>query len=293
MERLFRSVADKGHVCVGLDTAIEHLPPELGSDAGAVLDFNKALVDATCDVAACFKVQIAYYEELGLAGLSVYAETLAYIRKRGHLVIADIKRGDIADTAERYARAHFHGEFQADFVTLSPYLGMDSLEPWIRTAEGKGAFVLMRTSNKGMRDFQCLKVDSGGEARPLYRAVGDRLAELAKQARLAGQPGDSGYGPFGAVVGCTEREEAAEIRRAYPDLFFLIPGYGAQGGGAADAALLLREGNGGVVNASRSILTAWKGKTSPAGLSPLAFAAEAAREEALKMRDAIRGAVAG
>jgi orotidine-5'-phosphate decarboxylase len=252
------------------------------------------------DLAACFKVQIAYYEELGLAGLGAYAETLRYIRGRGGLVIADIKRGDIADTAARYARAHFEGDFEADFVTLSPYMGMDSIEPWLAYADrrGKGAFVLMRTSNKGMRDFEYLELDmgeTGHRNRRVYDAVGARLSALAKTRQ-----GAHGYGAFGAVVGCTERDEAALIRERYGGLFFLIPGYGAQGGAADDAALLLRDGNGGVVNASRSILKAWTanlpraedGEIEAAVLDRAdnAFAAEAARRAAALMRDAIREA---
>jgi len=294
IDKLFEAVAAKGHVCVGLDTAAEYVPPverrRAASDAEAVLVFNQALVDSTFDAAACYKVQIAYYEEMGIAGLSAYAKTLRYIREKGSLVIADIKRGDIADTASRYAKAHFAGDFEADFVTLSPYMGMDSIEPWLSYADsaGKGAFVLMRTSNKGMRDFEYLEI--APDKRRLYHAVGDKLAELA-----AAHSGIYGYGAFGAVVGCTEREEAAEIRKKYSNLFFLIPGYGAQGGAADDAALLLREGNGGVVNASRSILKAWSAELKDSGGDEAAannlFAAEAARRAALAMRDAIRAAV--
>ncbi|GHV77712.1 orotidine 5'-phosphate decarboxylase [Spirochaetia bacterium] len=290
MDRLYEAVEAKGHVCVGLDTAVEYIPPvELRrgvTPAAAVLAYNRALIDATLDVAACYKVQIAYYEELGLAGLEAYAGTLAYIRERGALVIADIKRGDIADTAARYAKAHFDGDFEADFVTLSPYMGMDSIEPWLSWAKtaGKGAFVLMRTSNPGMRDFEYRELVSGGR---LYDIVGDRLSELA-----AAHSGRHGYGAFGAVVGCTEREEAAAIREKYSGLFFLIPGYGAQGGAADDAAGLLRNGNGGVVNASRSILRAWMsgGEARETGADNR-VAAEAARHAAAVMRDAIREAV--
>jgi orotidine-5'-phosphate decarboxylase len=288
MDKLYEAVAAKGPVCVGLDTAAEYVPPaerrRADSDAEAVLGFNKAIAAAAGDIAACFKVQIAYYEELGVAGLAAYAETLKFIRGRGGLVIADIKRGDIADTAARYAKAHFEGEFEADFVTLSPYMGMDSLEPWLSYArnKGKGAFVLMRTSNKGMRDFEYQELAGGGR---LYDAVGDRLAELA-----AAYPGAYGYGAFGAVAGCTERDEAAAIREKRRNLFFLIPGYGAQGGAADDAALLLREGNGGVVNASRSILKAWTAGSRASGADN-GSAAEAARQAALDMRDALRAAM--
>jgi len=294
IDKLFEAVDANGHVCVGLDTAAEYVPPvsrrQSSSDAEAVLAFNKALVDSTFDVCACYKVQIAYYEEMGLEGLGAYAKTLRYIREKGGLVIADIKRGDIADTCLRYAKAHFCGDFEADFVTLSPYMGMDSIEPWLSYAEntGKGAFVLMRTSNKGMRDFEYLEIETGKKR--VYHAVGDKLSGLA-----AAHCGKYGYGAFGAVVGCTERDEAAEIRKNYSNLFFLIPGYGAQGGAADDAALLLREGNGGVVNASRSILKAWEAELKKTGgdMSAAAnsFAAEAARRAAVEMSDAIRAAI--
>ena len=302
MDKLYETVSGRGHVCVGLDTAVDYIPLAGRASSGAetLLAYNRAIIDATTDIAACFKVQIAYYEALGRAGLETYAKTLAYIREKKCLVIADIKRGDIADTARYYARAHFEGDFEADFVTLSPYMGMDSIEPWIAHAEtkGKGAFVLMRTSNKGMRDFQYLEIKETNRpaADRLCHAVGDKLAALAGQ-----YCGSHGYGAFGAVVGADpksgdEREEAAALRRRYSNLFFLIPGYGAQGGAAEDAALLLRGGNGGVVNASRSILKAWTVKAEKAGQQETVtndFAAEAAREAAINMRDAIKKAIAG
>jgi orotidine-5'-phosphate decarboxylase len=294
MDRLWEAVEARGHVCVGLDTSADYIPPKerkrAASDAEAVLNFNRAIIDATLDAAACYKLQIACYEELGLAGLKTYSLTLRCLRERGALVIADIKRGDIADTARRYARAHFEGDFEADFVTLSPYMGMDSVEPWLEWADskGKGAFVLLRTSNKGMKDFQYLELkERAGEktGRRLYDAVGDRLSALA-----AARMGSHGYGAFGAVVGAEaksgpEREEAAAIRAERANLFVLIPGYGAQGGAAEDAALLLRDGNGGVVNASRSILKAWSPAPEDADN---AYAAGAARNAVLAMRDAIR-----
>jgi orotidine-5'-phosphate decarboxylase len=290
IDLLYESVAAKGHVCIGLDTSAEYLPPsktrkaDAYACAEAVLDFNRALIDATFDIAACYKVQIAYYEEMGIAGLCAYRDTLKYIRSKGCLVIADIKRGDIADTAKRYAKAHFSGDFEADFVTLSPYMGMDTIAPWLKEAEakGKGAFVLMRTSNPGMRDFEYQPLANG---KRLYHEVGDRVAELA-----ANSMGKNGYSLFGAVVGCTEKEEAAEIRERYTTLFFLIPGYGAQGGAAENAALLLRGGNGGVVNASRSIITAWQ-QEDGAENADNSFAALAARRAAVKMRDEILNAL--
>jgi orotidine-5'-phosphate decarboxylase len=305
MDKLFEAVAKKGHVCVGLDTTIDYVPEKehRSSAAEAVLAYNKAIIESTIDIAACFKIQIACYEEMGISGLQSYAETLKYLCGKGALVIADIKRGDIADTASRYAKAHFEGDFEADFVTLTPYLGMDSIEPWLEWADkkGKGAFVLMRTSNRGRNDFECLELNPANNKRPdrgrqyrLYDAVGEKLSCLAT-AHL----GKHGYGAFGAVVGAdpqteAEREEAAAIRAAYPNLFFLIPGYGAQGGSASGAAYLLKEGNGGVVNASRSILKAWLAKTARDGVDPAsadnAYAANAGRQAVLEMRDALRKA---
>jgi orotidine-5'-phosphate decarboxylase len=290
IDALFENVKAKGHVCIGLDTAASCLPEkalkEFSSEAQAVLAYNKLIVDETLDIAACYKAQIAYYEEMGIEGLKTYSETLKYIRSRECLVIADIKRGDIADTAKRYAKAHYSGDFESDFVTLNPFMGMDSVEPWLNEARlfGKGAFVLMMTSNAGMRDFEYQKLENG---RRLYDEVGDNLSSLAARYRA-----DCGYGLFGAVVGCTETEEAALIRKNYPDLFFLIPGYGVQGGGAKDAAVLLNEGNGGVVNASRSIITSWRDEIS-AGKQDvdLVFCARCARKTAVKMRDEIKAAV--
>jgi len=291
IDKLYQAVVDRGHVCVGLDTDIKYVPTNTGiAPADAITYYNKALVDATLDVAACYKVQIACYEALGLSGLRAYAETLEYIRKNGGLVIADIKRGDIGNTAEYYAKGHFEGDFKADFVTLSPYMGMDSIIPWAKVAaeQSKGAFVLLRTTNEGRKDFQDQKLQSDA---PLYTVVGEKLSQLAEQYM-----GENGYGMFGAVVGCTDSKEATEVRTKYPNLFFLIPGYGAQGGAADDAAKLLRDGNGGVVNASRSILTAWQKAAEKDGIPKdtikNAWASEMARKEAISMRDAIRAACA-
>ncbi|MDR0526568.1 MAG: orotidine-5'-phosphate decarboxylase [Spirochaetaceae bacterium] len=291
IERLFDAVKRSGPVCVGLDTAPDYIPPKaaLEQAAASVLRFNEALIEATVDVSACYKIQIAYYEALGREGMDVYAKTLAYARARGGICIADIKRGDISDTAVQYAKAHFSGDFEADIVTLNPYMGMDSIEPWFTEAErrNKGAFVLLRTSNKGFVDFEGQKTANGA---CVYDLVGEKLLELAQRSS-----GNSGYGIFGAVVGAeaksaAEREEARMLRLKYSKLFFLIPGYGAQGGGAAEAALLLTEQkNGGVINASRSILKAWQNLET--GIeTTLENAAQAARAAVIQMRDSIKSA---
>ena len=282
IDKLYERVEERGVVCLGLDTALDYLPSHVlegRTVSQALFHFNKEIIDATLDVVACFKVQIAYYEALGIEGLIAYKNTLEYLREKDALIIADIKRGDIAATASQYAKAHFTGEFEADFITLSPYMGMDSIEPYLPyMKEGKkGVFVLIRTSNKGAEDFENLDLVDG---RKLFNSVGDKLTEMGQQVK-----GKYGYTQIGGVIGCTHVEEGKEIRSRYNDMFFLIPGYGAQGGKAEDVALYLNNGNGGVVNSSRGILLAYKKENRE-----LEFAA-CAREEAIKMRDEIRRAV--
>ncbi|MDV4151712.1 orotidine-5'-phosphate decarboxylase [Clostridium sp. AL.422] len=283
MDKLYNRVKERGVVCVGLDTAIEYIPSHLfegRSEVEALVEFNKQIIDATIDVAACFKVQIAYYEALGLKGMLAYKETLDYLREKDAIIIADIKRGDIAATAKQYAKAHFEGDFEADFITLSPYMGMDSIEPYIPYLEkgNKGVFSLVRTSNPGAGDIEMLKTTDG---RDVYKVVGDKLLELGNEIS-----GDCGYSSIGGVIGCTHVEEGIEIRKRFKNMFFLIPGYGAQGGKAEDVALYLNDGNGGVVNSSRAILLAYKKQKG----REKEFAI-CAREEAIRMRDEIRTAV--
>ena len=279
MDKLYEAVAARGPVCVGLDTDFSYLPEGFAKaelTAGEnIVRFNKAVVDATKDVAGCFKVQIAYYESLGLDGIRAYKETLDYVKAAGMPVIADIKRGDIAKTAEMYAKAHFEGDFEADFITLAPYMGLDSISPYLPYAEkqGKGMFVLCRTSNGGAKDFEYEKLADG---RHVYDMVGDKLHELGGECM-----GEKGYSSLGLVIGGTHIEEAAEIRARYEDSFFLIPGYGAQGGTADDIARYLdKHSNGGVVNSSRAVLLAYKKQPG------VAFD-EAARNECIKMKEAI------
>jgi len=258
MKRLQASCNEKGPLCIGLDTDPSYLPPHIlqsfESPAKAVLAYNRALIDATAEFAGCYKVQIAYYEAMGIEGLQVYSETLKAIRAANIPVIADIKRGDIADTAKAYARAHFTGDFEADIVTINPYMGFDTLEPFLEYVEsaGKGAFVLLRTSNPGMKDLEWLKVCETGDR--LFHSVGSALSGISERFS---KNDEHSCAPFGAVVGCTEEHDAREIRDRYPDIFFLIPGYGAQGGAAKIAATLLDHA-GGTVNSSRGILLAWK-----------------------------------
>ena len=284
VDKLYKRVEDRGVVCLGLDTAIEYVPEHIRNNRSieeALFQFNKEIIDATLDVVSCFKVQIAYYEALGIEGLLAYKRTLKYLREKDAIVIADIKRGDIAATASQYAKAHFTGDFEADFITLSPYMGMDSIEPYMPYMESgdKGVFVLVRTSNQGAEDFEMVDTESQGK---VYNVVGDKITALGEKVK-----GECGYSAIGGVIGCTHVEEGKEIRKRYENMFFLIPGYGAQGGKAEDVALYLREGNGGVVNSSRGILLAYKKENRPEEF------ALCAREEAIRMRDEINSAIRG
>ena len=284
VDKLYKRVEDRGVVCLGLDTAIEYIPEHIRNNRSieeALFQFNKEIIDATLDVVSCFKVQIAYYEALGIEGLLAYKRTLKYLREKDAIVIADIKRGDIAATASQYAKAHFTGDFEADFITLSPYMGMDSIEPYMPYMESgdKGVFVLVRTSNQGAEDFEMVDTESQGK---VYNVVGDKITALGQKVK-----GECGYSAIGGVIGCTHVEEGKEIRKRYENMFFLIPGYGAQGGKAEDVALYLRDGNGGVVNSSRGILLAYKKENRSEEF------ALCAREEAIRMRDEINSAIRG
>lgn len=284
MDRLYGQVADKGHVCLGLDTDYTYLPEDFAQDFSskgeAVLAFNKAIVDQTLDVAAVYKVQIAYYEAMGLEGLGAYSETLKYLRKKGALVIADVKRGDIAKTAEMYAQAHFTGDFEADIITVNPYMGMDTITPFFPYLEkGKGIFALVATSNPGAMDIEGIT----HEGKKVYEMVGEMLQKLGERFM-----GRCGYSAIGGVVGCTDPQATIGIRRALDKTFFLIPGYGAQGGTAQDMGRYLRDGNGGVVNSSRGVLLAYR-KDAFRGMR---FDG-AARAECIRMRDDIHSALKG
>lgn len=264
MQSLKTAAHQNGPLCVGLDTDPSYLPAQVvaqfASPEEAVLAYNKALICRMAEkkAASCFKVQIAYYEAQGLRGLEVYAKTLAEVKKVGLLSIADIKRGDIAATASAYAKAHFSGDFEADIITINPYMGFDTLKPFTEYCKkspagaSKGLFVLLRTSNPGMSDIEGKELKAGGR---VLDAVGSELLALSHDFTLMYET--QACSPVGAVVGCTEEKDALALRNAYKDIFFLIPGYGAQGGAARIAATLLLQ-SGGVVNSSRGILCAYK-----------------------------------
>jgi len=255
IDRLYEEIKKKSNVCVGLDSHLDYIPQAMKEKYGdldeIIFQFNKRIIDCTEDITAIYKPQIAFYEAYGIKGLIAYKKTLEYLRSINALSIGDIKRGDISSTADMYAKAHFEGDFETDFITINPYMGFDSITPYFKYLDGgnKGLFVLLRTSNPGAKDIEYLDVN--GES--LYYHVGDKLEELGKK-----YIGRSGYSLLGAVVGGTHVDEATEIRERYKNTFFLIPGYGAQGAKGQDVKLYLNEGNGGVVNSSRGIITAYK-----------------------------------
>ncbi|GAA0786833.1 orotidine-5'-phosphate decarboxylase [Hathewaya limosa] len=280
IDKLFKVVEEKGHVCLGLDTDVTYLPTgylkKFASISDAIFNFNKEIIDSTFDVVACYKVQIAYYEAYGIEGLKAYSKTLKYIREKNVISIADIKRGDIAKTAEMYAKAHFTGAFESDFITLNPYMGLDSIEPYLEYVKNKekGIFVLIRTSNRGAEDIEYIETK---ECSRVYKRVGEKIKNLGKEYL-----GTCGYSSIGGVMGCTHADEGIEMRKLLNDTFFLIPGYGAQGGGAKDVIPYLKNGNGGVVNSSRGILLAYRKKEN----GEKEFA-NCAREAAIAMKNAI------
>jgi orotidine-5'-phosphate decarboxylase len=264
IDRLYAQVEEKGPICVGLDPAEEVYPPgfleKFPSPAEAALRFCQEIVAATADLVVCYKVQIAHFEALGVEGLRAYRDLLRELRKEGIVVIGDVKRGDIASTAVHYAKAHFAGEFAADFITLNALFGVDALTPFLSYLEtGKHEiFVLVRTSNPSAAELQDLPV--GG--RPFYEHVAEKAAAWGERFR-----GSCGYSLIGAVVGA-QRDVLARLRARFSRLFFLVPGYGAQGGKAADVAPAFREGNGAVIVAARAVLGAHRGKAAAAERFP-------------------------
>ncbi len=264
---------------LGLDTDPGYLPeaPKPGGEGEAVFAFNKALMDALADIVPAIKVQVAYYEAMGVNGMAAFRETLAYGRKKGYIVIADCKRNDIGPTAKAYAKAYFENNtFPADFLTVNGYLGTDGIAPFLEYAPEHGIFALVKTSNPSSGELQDMKFEDG---RTLYEAMADKVSEWGKP-----YIGKRGYSAVGAVVGATYPEQGAALRKRLPHTFFLVPGYGAQGATGESLAGTMDEGGGGIlVNASRSLLLAYR-KPEHAGCN----FAEAARREAIIMREDLR-----
>ena len=285
----------KAPICVGLDPMLSYIPEHivarsfanfgetLEGAADAVWHYNKEIVDATYDLIPSVKPQIAMYEQFGIEGLKVYEKTVSYCQEKGLVVIGDIKRGDIGSTSSAYATAHLgrvkvgsnvFTPFHEDFSTVNPYLGTDGVKPFVDVCkeENKGIFVLVKTSNPSSGEFQDRLIDG----KPLYERVAEKVVEWG-EAHM----GDV-YSNVGAVVGATYPEMSAILRKLMPKTYFLVPGYGAQGGTAKDLQACFNEdGLGAIVNSSRGIIAAYK-QEKYAKFGPEHFA-DASRQAVLDM----------
>lgn len=263
-------------VCVGLDPQLSKLPEGLSKDADGVLMFGKGIIDAVSDVAAAVKPQMAFYEMLGWQGMKVFWELCGYAKSKGLIVVADGKRGDIGNTSEAYADAYLYEGSPIDFTTIHLYHGSDTIKPFLERcdARGKGIYVLVKTSNPSAGELQDLPM--GDEV------VHEHLAQLVESWGTPYLGEKTNFSCIGAVVGAPYPEEMKYLRTLMPHVPFLIPGYGAQGGTAADVAHgFLPDGSGAIVNASRSIIYASAGKDWQ----------EAARAVAQKMATELKAAI--
>lgn len=286
---------------MGLDPRFEMLPKcvtdkypkTLEGVADAIIEYNKALIDETFDIIPAVKPQIAFYEMFGLSGMKAFEETCKYAKEKGMLVIVDAKRGDIGSTAAGYSNA-FLGKtkigdveesiFDVDFLTVNPYMGSDCVKPFIEDCKkyNKGLFILVKTSNPSSGELQDIKLENGDD---VYTTVAKLVEKWGEDLR-----GEYGYSSIAAVVGATYPEQLQSIRKTAPHTYFLIPGYGAQGGKASDIALGF-DGNGlgGIVNASRSLMCAYKSDLWKDKFAEVDYA-KATRAEAIRMRDELNSA---
>ena len=260
--------------CVGLDPRLNRIPaaikerakekygPTAEAVAQAFLEFNQGIIDAVKEYVPAVKPQRAFYEQYGAPGIKAFTETVSYAKEQGLLVITDAKRNDIGSTAQAYAAAHlgrpdFWPEEElaaaADSLTVTPYLGTDGIKPFVDVCqeEGKGIFILVRTSNPSAGEVQDLQTTAGDL---VYEKLAHLVADWGAEVK-----GESGYSSIGAVVGATYPKEAARLRKIMKDAYFLVPGYGAQGGGAEDVVPCFQEdGLGAVVNSARGIIFAYE-----------------------------------
>lgn len=265
LKQLEETIKDHNSLlCIGLDTDISKIPPFLQIEPDAIYQFNKAIVDATSELVCCYKANIAFYTAYGSHGLEALQQTVAYIKDTyEHIpVIVDAKRADIGSTSEKYAKEAFD-IIDADAVTVNPYMGFDSIKPFLERKD-RGVIILCRTSNPGAADFQELLI----EDKPLYLRVAEKVAEWNTQ-----------YGNCLMVVGATAPEQMKEIRKIAPNMFFLVPGIGTQGGNleAILQAGLTNEKSGLLIHSARDIIYASVEKDF----------AQTAKEKATKLRDEI------
>lgn len=277
-DRLMAAIEEKNsRVCVGIDIYPDRLP----AAAYDPVEFARAIIEATHDVAVAFKLQMAFFEQLGLAMAEQALTAIsATARATGALVIVDAKRNDIASTAKAYAAAYLGGRWDIDALTVNPYFGSDGVQPFVDEAQrnDRGIFVLVKTSNASSQEIQDLEVKADGETMMLYEHVGRLVAKWGRPLR-----GQSGYSSVGAVVGATFPEQARRLRRIMPHTPLLVPGYGAQGATAEDVKGCFDEkGLGVIVNSSRGILYAYQSERYRG--KPFD---EAARAAAQHMRDEI------
>ena len=285
----------KAPICVGLDPMLSYIPEHvtkkafaefgetLEGAAEAIWQFNKEIVDATCDLIPSVKPQIAMYEQFGLPGLAAYDKTVKYCQEKGLIVIGDVKRGDIGSTSAAYATGHLGtvqvgsqtlSGFNTEYITVNPYLGTDGVKPFVDVCNqcDRGIFVLVKTSNPSSGEFQDRLIDG----RPLYELVAEKVVEWGDASM------DGAYSNVGAVVGATYPEMSKVLRKLMPRTYFLVPGYGAQGGTAEDLKYCFNEdGLGAVVNSSRGITAAYK-KDAYAKFGPKHFG-EASRQAVIDM----------
>lgn len=288
---------------MGLDPRYDMIPEvvrkkytnDLEGISKAIVEYNKELIDNTYDIIPAIKPQLAFYEMFGIEGMKAFKETCKYGKEKGMLVIADAKRGDIGSTAKGYSNAYL-GQTpigkekisvfdNIDFLTVNPYLGVDSIKPFVEDCSdyGKGIFVLVKTSNPSSGELQDLKLENG---EMVYEHVAKLVEEWGKELR-----GKYGYSSVAAVVGATYPLQLKEIREKAPHTYFLIPGYGAQGGKAEDIALGFDfNGLGGIVNASRSLMCAYKSDRWKDQHTEEEYAI-ATRVEALRMKDELNQAI--
>ena len=303
MDNLIEKIKEKNSpIVMGIDPRYDMIPDIIKSKYPNTKDgfvrsttvFAKKLIDATYDIIPAIKPQLAYFEMMGPCGLGAFMEIAHYADSKGLIVIADAKRGDIGTTSQAYSNAflgkttidkHQERVYNVDFVTVNPYMGTDCVKPFIEDSKKyeKGVFVLVKTSNKSSGELQDLKLENENK---VYEHVAQLVEEWGKDLR-----GKYGYSSISAVVGATYPEQLKEIRKLAPHTFFLIPGYGAQGGKAEDIALGFDEnGIGGIVNASRSLMCAYKSDRWKNIYSEEQFA-EATRAEALRMREELVSAI--
>jgi len=280
MDKLIEKIIElQSPIVVGLDPRLSQIPRHIKEEvfssqgktpegaAAIIYRFNQAIINHICDLVPAVKPQIALYEQFGKPGIDCYIKTVEYAKSKGLLVIGDIKRGDIASTAEAYSHGHIgkvdiegtsHQIFDEDFITVSPYMGRDSVEPYLADCKnyGRGIFVLVKTSNPGSADIQDMMIadGEGSQKLPLYRHVGNLVSDWGRD--LIGR---HGFSAVGAVVGATHPEEGKMLRESMPHTFFLVPGYGAQGGTAKDLqGLFNKDRLGIIVNSSRGITGAFQ-----------------------------------